>query len=44
MRCTQPLAAPMPHFTLGEHVHCNPRSLPPAVADLGLVRPMDNST
>ena len=40
MRCSQPLAAVLPRFTLSRHVHCKPRSLSPAVADLVLVRSM----
>jgi TonB family protein len=42
MRSSQPLATVLSHFTLGKHVHCNSRSLPPAVADLVLVRPMES--
>jgi hypothetical protein len=37
-RCSQPLAGVQPRFTLSKHVYCSSRSLPPAVADLALVR------
>src|SRR5207244_12362184 len=31
MRSSQPLAAPLPRFTLCEHIHCKPRSLSPGL-------------
>src|SRR5436309_4047740 len=44
MRCSQPLAALMPRFTLRKHVHSKSCSLSPAVADLILVRQLASRT